>query len=267
MDSSVDSGEEAGKKKLSTSRSIEFTAEGIIAGAVLFAIIIGVLNYFNILSLSQIFPKQLGFLPHKSATVAMKTQNEPDVNFWTLSYPNIILKNSITKKADQANKTTDSSKRFDLYKQIFTYLSSMYTTSHDPKIKDALQTLSQFIAKEFPKNYSKELFQVSCLDISCGKADYPKEIIAIKDELNKNKKIEPVVRDSILNRFEAAAVADPKNKAGNYFIGLKELISEEKSLKDSDLKSIAQELKDFIKNAYPKEYQSTEKFNPKSLEL
>jgi len=32
---------------------------------VVIALILGVLNYFNIISLNQLYPNQLGFLPHQ----------------------------------------------------------------------------------------------------------------------------------------------------------------------------------------------------------
>jgi len=263
--SSFDNQQVDQEKKGGILKSIEFTTGAIIAGIIIFILVLGVLNYLNLLSLSQIFPNQLGFLPHKSTPV--KTQGTPAIDFWTLSYPNIMMKNAVIKRTEQAKNNNDSNKRFDLYKQVFAYLAGMYASSHDPKTREAMQTLSQFIAKEFPKNYSDKIFQVPCLDASCGKAIYAKEISIIKDELNQNKKIDPVVRNSILKRFEAAAIASPNAKLGNYFVAFKELVSEEKSTRDSDLEAIALELKNFMKDNYPKEYQDIEKFDPKSLEL
>src|SRR3989344_313908 len=46
---------------------VSFLALGIAAGIAILLIILFTLNYFNILSLSTLYPKQLGWLPHRTS--------------------------------------------------------------------------------------------------------------------------------------------------------------------------------------------------------
>ena len=117
--------EEIVKKKKSIFFALGFEFLGL---AVLFFVFLAVLNYFNILSLSQIYPNQLGFLPHRiNSTQQKNKQTEgtapvflPQTNSWkasgTLSQYN---DNMIQIKiGSQIIKLTFSYKTSMFYKQI-----------------------------------------------------------------------------------------------------------------------------------------------------
>ncbi|MBI2622491.1 MAG: hypothetical protein HYW64_00110, partial [Candidatus Levybacteria bacterium] len=50
-------------KKNSLLEGVEFGMGGIVIGITTFLLMLFVLNYFNIISLSLVFPKYFGFLP------------------------------------------------------------------------------------------------------------------------------------------------------------------------------------------------------------
>ncbi|GEM_PF-2809070 len=51
-------------------QDVEFGLGGIMLGAVFFLLFFLILNYLNILRLSELYPNQLGFLPHRPASPA-----------------------------------------------------------------------------------------------------------------------------------------------------------------------------------------------------
>jgi hypothetical protein len=70
------------KEKLNSFALLAFEILGLIMVFVVFLLI---LNFFNIISLSNIYPRELGFLPHLNQTI---TQNQP-ANTPPLSQPTI----------------------------------------------------------------------------------------------------------------------------------------------------------------------------------
>lgn len=72
----------------------QFVLIEIVFVLVIFLPVLGILNYFNIFSLSKLYPNQFGFLPHKP--FLSKAPTAPSSNSYFSKQPNTDQKNAIS---------------------------------------------------------------------------------------------------------------------------------------------------------------------------
>lgn len=190
----------------------------------------------------------------------------PAINFEEVNFPSTVWRDRIYGNVNAAAEEQDGERRFELYKQVFIDLVAIYVRDHDAATKLKAQELAQFISGEFPDFYNPSDFSVPCLDLACGAMNYPPEIEEVKGDLDKIASIEPLVVESVLKKFEAAALSsDVDLQWQNYFTAFREILSAKKV--SGEVESIAVKLNAFLKTNYKGNYELIERVKPELLKI
>lgn len=190
------------------------------------------------------------------------------IDLEAINYPNSLWQERVLKLAGEINLEKGSSKQFQLHSEIFQTLVAIYTSDHDPKSRGYAEQLVSFLAGEFPQLYKSGDFLVPCLDSQCGVASYPTEIEKIKADLEGTGSMDPAVLDSILKKFEAAALTGDSNfQWSSYFNAFLAIKSETQRSNDQAIIAIGQQLVAFLKKNYPAQYQLVESLSPEDLSI
>jgi len=197
-----------------------------------------------------------------------RVPNTPSVNFEEIDFPSRVWKDRILNNVAIASKEKDKNKRLELYQNIFRDLQAIYQRDHNSKTRNQTETLAQFIAKEFPDSYNPKNFTIPCLDLACGSPNYPTDIEEIKSKLKGISSLEPLMLNSVLKKFEAAALSnDPNYQWQNYLGAFQEIKSEKLRTKDEKINQVALSLRDFLKSKFPEIYSQWEQKMPDVLDI
>lgn len=184
------------------------------------------------------------------------------VNAGEIEFPSAEAKNRFVENLDKAQETTDITQRYEFLKINFTSLRLFYEANHEPKLREQAQIYAEYMEKNYPEEVEKDqgLYLVPCLDTVCGQAVYPEEIEKIKAEFKNIISLEPQVLESVLKKFEAAAISSDQNiQWQNYLGAFQEIKAEKDRTKDERLGAVAAKLRDFLKVKYPEIYDQWEK--------
>lgn len=207
------------------------------------------------------------FVPMGSSPTSKKLAT-PSINFETLSYPSRVWQERVLANAKNAALEKDANKRFELYGKIFRDLSAIYDRDHSAETRTQLESLAQFIAEEFVGLYNPQNFTVPCLDLECATASYPTEIDEVKTQLQSITSLEPLVLDSVMKKFEAAALTGDANYQWQNYIGaFQEIKAEMARTKDEKIVQVANKLKDFLKTKYPDVFSQRERDIPNLFKI
>ena len=105
---------QSNKGKSALLEEVEFGFGGIILGLIAFLLLLFTLNYFNILSLSTLFPEQLGFLPHRIITEQTSPRQKPKITTPTPA-PKLTLSCPLPKEFCSKGKVVDQTEFYAVY--------------------------------------------------------------------------------------------------------------------------------------------------------
>lgn len=159
---------------------------------------------------------------------------------------------------DTATKEEDPQKQFEALSTNFSILLGMYSTSHDPKVREMAEDLRDFIRSYFPNRYNEEQFSVKCLDGFCGKIAYSTqedEIISLANEITfKDQR----TKDDFMRNLEAANLTSNEEGKWRYYDSAFRIVQAEiKEAKNSDsrLRDLAEKIEGLIKASNPEVYE------------
>ena len=199
-----------------------------------------------------------------SQNLSQKTQSPQYFSFLnqlrqeagTLQFPSSFVKNRYLENIKAASGESDSEKQLAALSYNFNILSSMYSSTHDPAIREKAQKLGDFVKSAFP-NTNEAQFNVSCLDSSCGNLVYApeeEEILALASEATFK---DPKTKEDFFRNMEAANAVEDQNTKWHYYDSVFRIVQMEiKDLKNEDvrLKELGQKILEFIKVKYPEQY-------------
>lgn len=164
--------------------------------------------------------------------------------------PSVIA--NVQKNLDEALLRTDD---IGQYKYLF-YASAAgataYSSSHNPKLREFLEALDNFVSQNYPEFYRKSDFYVLCSDEECGKISIPAEIAKIKEEIEKNDL--GLNKQTMLNAlYDASLVVEnptteaEKNRQRDNYLFVLQLLEEEAKRGNQLAASLTKDLENYLK--------------------
>lgn len=165
----------------------------------------------------------------------------------------------------------------DQYRKL--YLVSVtgatrYGTSHNPKLREFLEELNEFVQSNYRDLYKKEDFYVVCSDEVCSTLNYPSEILELKNQIEQSDL--GLNKQAMLDGLYDAAIAKPdeiERQAASYQFVL-QILQNEASTGNETAKQLAQELENFLNenfsdlkltpNTYTQPNKFGQRYSPKS---
>lgn len=202
------------------------------------------------------------FIDFSPSNLFQQVPKTSPVDASEIDFPSPDAKNRFIENFKQAQETTDGAKRYELLKINFTALRLFYEAKHEPKLREQAQGYANYMEANYPEEAKKDqgLYLIPCLDTACGQTNYLEEVETIKTELKSITPLEPLVLDSILKKFEAAALSSDTNfQWQNYFVAFQEIRSERERTKDEKLGAVGVKLRDFLQAKYPELFNQWER--------
>ncbi|OGD92002.1 hypothetical protein A3D07_03785 [Candidatus Curtissbacteria bacterium RIFCSPHIGHO2_02_FULL_42_15] len=185
-----------------------------------------------------------------------------------LGFSSSLWKNSFNKNLDTASKEKDPQKQFEAFNSNFTILVSMYSASHDSKVRVQAEKLTQFIRKEFPDQSKNQNFAIFCLDTDCGQPNYPAVITDVVELLSNTEAIDQPVLDDVLKKLEAASISsDSGTQWDNYLNALQILRAEKNRTENSQISEAVGLLGEFLQENFAQNWSQMEKYFPESVKI
>jgi hypothetical protein len=191
----------------------------------------------------------------------------PPINVADVNFPSGHQQDLFLKNFQDAGKTSDYQERYKLLQDDYMQLLGFYTQDHDPKTRKVLEQYAQYMVNNYQEHAQESIYTVPCFDSGCGTAKYPQEIQKIKVDLEAAS-ASASLKDSVNKRFEAASFTGDKEIQGaNYLNAFISLRNEYQMQKAEAIKSIAQQLLDYIKNNYPNDYRRYQNITGGKVEI
>lgn len=174
-----------------------------------------------------------------------------------ISFHGDLWRQRFNEYLDQAVKEVDSQKQFELLSKTFAILVGEYTASHNPQLRHYAGTLKTKLKSDFGAYYKEENFSLPCWEESCRTVTYPPEIKNISDAVKEFNFSNENFKKNILNNIDKALYETNKESQWSYYdLAYKLILVEYKKSKDNTLRNILTKFSTFIKESYPKNYQS-----------
>jgi len=173
-------------------------------------------------------------------------------------YPGSELQKRYIGNFDTVKLETNSQKQFLLLSRNFEILLGSYTSTHNPKIRDYLQRLSDYIKENYSSQFTSnnQKFSIPCLDTACKEIKYSTEIEEIRGIIENDN----VFADQMLNKYlldkleEAAFVEKAEDQLESYNQVYQVILSDWRNTKNPVAEDLLNKLQKFIEGNYPDQY-------------
>lgn len=155
--------------------------------------------------------------------------------------------------------STSEKEKFDALAIIADFSQSLYSSTNNPKLYSYINTdLINYAKKYFPKFYNNSNFVYPCQDTSCEDSPQPKEILKIIDEINASDFPDQVKKDLSRDLINTGYRSQKEEigKFNQYLIIASNIKNNSWFSKTGETLKIAQDLENFIKETYPREYKN-----------
>jgi hypothetical protein len=176
----------------------------------------------------------------------------------SLNFPGQHWRSKFSDNLSQALSEKDSAKQFELFSNNFDILKWMYADSHDSSTRQSALNLSEFLKKEYSKEYEAKAkqFDIPCLDSSCTTISPPADVQEIIALVKEAKFRDPLSKKSILNKLDTAVLVTDENQKFNiYNAAFLEIRSEWDVTKEPGVKKVGEKILELIQKNYPEQYK------------
>lgn len=157
------------------------------------------------------------------------------------------------------NNNSTAKARYDAFVNINQYLGLTYADNRNNNIYTFIQSdLTTFVKNNFSDYYNKNDFGAVCLDPSCSDTKDPQAILDIISEINSLTDIPEYAKNGAIFNLKNNMYypSDNLRIKVNFYLNTANLIRQSEEFTKAGVNNkIADEIENFIKNTYPKEYE------------
>lgn len=210
------------------------------------------LTLFGFFAFEKVKSVVAGQAPLLQAAKTEEFKYPPNIS--DVIFPNDISKKKFMDKMTAASKEKDKGKRYKILEEGFVTLAGLYSQDQNSDTRIILQQYKVYMEQMYPGEMQARgsVYKILCLDILCGKENYPAEIAKIKDGINSNDSLAEPAKRGILDILKNAALQTDKNVQSVYYLNaLSAIYSQFEVAKNEKTKVSYEELLAYIQKTYP----------------
>lgn len=164
------------------------------------------------------------------------------------------------------DKSASKKSRYDALTQAFSFLTQLYSQTHNQKLYVFLnKDFNSFAKENFPEYYKASYFSYSCQDPVCQDTPQPPEIAQIIEEIKSTTGIPENIKTTLYTNLITDSYISKNDplRIGSYIISAEIIRTDDSFIKAGVGNKFADKIEAYLKSAYPKEYS---KFLPNIIQ-